>query len=145
MDNKKSARQWQRIATMNLDSAEYLQGMRPTPIEIICYHCQQSAEKHLKGYLVLNGTEPPKTHDLRVLAQMCADINPAFEAIKIDCAKLTIYSVQPRYPVGLGLEEQDMRRALTGAKEIQNFVLAQAPEMSYAEAHESPTQDGPTL
>ncbi|WP_242833528.1 HEPN domain-containing protein [Desulfosporosinus youngiae] len=24
-------------------------------IEIICYHCQQSAEKYLKGYLVLNG------------------------------------------------------------------------------------------
>jgi HEPN domain-containing protein len=29
--------------------------MHPTPVEVICYHCQQSAEKYLKGYIVLHG------------------------------------------------------------------------------------------
>jgi len=37
---------------MDLNTAEYLKNMKPLPIEIICYHCQQSAEKYLKGYLV---------------------------------------------------------------------------------------------
>jgi len=36
---------------MDLGTAEYLQNMSPLPLEIICYHCQQSAEKYLKGYL----------------------------------------------------------------------------------------------
>ena len=145
MDNRRSAQQWQHIGAMDLNSAEYLQGMQPIPVEIICYHCQQSAEKHLKGYLVLKDVEPLKTHDLRVLARMCADINPAFEAIKVNCAKLTIYSVESRYPVGLGLEEQDMHHALTNAREIQSFVLAQAPEMTNEEAHKFSTHDGPSL
>jgi len=145
MDNTHSAREWQHIGAMDLNSAEYLQGMQPIPVEIICSHCQQSAEKHLKGYLVLKDVEPLKTHDLRVLARMCADINPAFEAIKVNCAKLTIYSVESRYPVGLGLEEQDMHHALTNAREIQSFVLAQAPEMTNEEAHKFSTHDGPSL
>lgn len=52
---------------MELMSAEYLLKMHPMPIGIICYHCQQSAEKYLKGFLVLHGMSPPKTHDLNQL------------------------------------------------------------------------------
>ena len=52
MVNIEESQEWQRIAAMDLSTAEYLLGMSPLPIEIICYHCQQSAEKYLKGYLV---------------------------------------------------------------------------------------------
>lgn len=55
MDNQIRAREWQRLAEMDLNSAVYLLNMRPTPLEIICYHCRQAAEKYLKGYLVLQG------------------------------------------------------------------------------------------
>lgn len=51
MDNLSRAQEWQNFAEMDLSTAEYLQGMRPIPVEIICYHCQQAAEKILKGYL----------------------------------------------------------------------------------------------
>jgi len=51
MDNKNIAGEWFNIADADLSSAEYLRGMSPAPLEIICYHCQQSAEKYLKGYL----------------------------------------------------------------------------------------------
>ena len=44
MDNLARAQEWQRLAEMDLVSAEYLMGMRPVPVEIICYHCQQSAK-----------------------------------------------------------------------------------------------------
>ena len=57
--------EWFEFADMDLASAEYLCGMRPQPLEIICYHCQQSAEKYLKGYLIYKGVmEPPKIHNL---------------------------------------------------------------------------------
>jgi len=54
MDNLKIANEWFTMADMDLSSAKYLQNMHPIPIEIICYHCQQSSEKYLKGYLALN-------------------------------------------------------------------------------------------
>ena len=37
----------------------------------IAFHAQQSAEKYLKGWLVLNGDEPPYTHDLNILLLRC--------------------------------------------------------------------------
>lgn len=49
MKNKETAKEWFEIAERDLASAEFLQEMRPIPVEIICYHCQQSAEKYLKG------------------------------------------------------------------------------------------------
>lgn len=41
MDKLKKAREWLRLAEMDLDAAEYLLNMRPVPVEIVCYHCQQ--------------------------------------------------------------------------------------------------------
>ncbi|HBQ65195.1 MAG TPA: hypothetical protein DD727_09850 [Clostridiales bacterium] len=38
-------REWLEYARKDLDAAKYLATMDPKPIEIICYHCQQSAEK----------------------------------------------------------------------------------------------------
>ena len=49
MVNIKEAQEWQRLAALDLRTAEYLLNMSPLPIEIICYHCQQSAEKSLKN------------------------------------------------------------------------------------------------
>jgi hypothetical protein len=43
MDNRIRAQEWQRLAEQDLDSAGYLLNMRPVPLEIVCYLCQQSA------------------------------------------------------------------------------------------------------
>lgn len=42
-------KEWLEFAAMDLDSAQFLLGMRPVPVEIICYHCEQAAEKLLKA------------------------------------------------------------------------------------------------
>jgi HEPN domain-containing protein len=47
MDNKDIAREWFTIAARDFAAAEYLKNMHPVPIDIICYHCQQSVEKYL--------------------------------------------------------------------------------------------------
>jgi HEPN domain-containing protein len=129
MDNLSQAQEWCRFAAMDLNSAEYLLNMRPIPVEIVCYHCQQSAEKHLKGYLVLHGMNPPKIHDLDELCKLCMKISDTFKDIADQCSDLTAYGVQPRYPMELTLEEQDMKQALTSAKEIQEFILTLAPDI----------------
>ena len=129
MDNLYQAQEWQRLAEMDLHSAEFLLNMHPVPLEIICYHCQQSAEKYLKGYLVLNGKNPPKTHDLDELCKLCADMSDTFTEIADHCSDLTAYGVQPRYPMEMMLEEQDTLQALNSAKAIRDFILNLVPKI----------------
>lgn len=145
MDKVTQAQEWQRFAAMDLDSAEYLLKMHLVPIEIICYHCQQSAEKYLKGYLVLCGKNPPKIHDLDELCKLCTGLSDTFKNIADHCSDLTAYGVHSRYPMEMMLEEQDMRQALNSAKAIRDFVLAIAPEMVPEEQDKSQSQDSPSL
>ena len=125
--------EWFQIADSDLASAEYLHGMRPQPLEIICYHCQQSAEKYLKGYLIYKGiTDPPKIHELNRLCEMCSDFEPSFCDIDKACAVLTRYAVQPRYPHELGITEYDMLKALEYARQIRDFEpLAELRQLTY--------------
>lgn len=127
MDNRESAQEWQKLGEMDLSSAEYLLNMKPVPVEIICYLSQQSAEKYLKGYLVLYGVNPPKIHDLDELRKLCSNLSETFEEIADQCSDLTAYGVQPRYPTELMLEQRDMRQALSSAKRVRDFVLNVAP------------------
>jgi hypothetical protein len=34
--------------------------MYPVPIEIVCFHCQQAAEKYFKSFLAYHDQEPPQ-------------------------------------------------------------------------------------
>ena len=52
------AKEWLTYAEMDLATVEFLLAMYPLPIAIICYHCQQSAEKCLKGLLTLKKSSP---------------------------------------------------------------------------------------
>ncbi len=133
MDNLKYALKWQRLANMDLESAEYLLKMQPLPIEVICYHCQQSAEKYLKGYLVLQGVNPPKIHDLDELCKLCVNWSDSFIDIADHCSDLTAYGVQPRYPMEMMLEERDMWQALDSARTIRDFVVLHTEMMTKEE------------
>jgi len=122
MDNKDVAKEWFRVAGTDLTSAEFLQGMRPVPIEVICYHCQQSAEKHLKGFLALNGEAIEKIHDLVRLNKMCRKYEKDFESIEEECLMLTDYAVNVRYPFPMDINETDMHLAVKSARKIKDFV-----------------------
>ncbi len=113
--------EWLRFADTDLATAEFLQKMRPQPLEIICYHCQQAAEKYLKGYLISqNGEEPPKTHDLVALCEMCMKYDATFNEIAKPCGVLTRYGVQPRYPHEMDIQDAEMKRALSYARLIRD-------------------------
>lgn len=115
--------EWTGMAEMDLTAAEYLLGMHPMPIEIICYHCEQAAEKFLKGVLVSFDMEPPKTHDLIRLCKLCRESNSSFEQLADACVELTPYGVQVRYPSDLELDDTDMKCALGECRKIRDFVL----------------------
>jgi HEPN domain-containing protein len=113
--------EWFQFANADLASAEYLQGMSPQPLEIICYLSEQSAEKFLKGYLIFKGVENiPKTHNLILLCEKCSDFDISFRDIEKACGVLTRYGVQPRYPHEMGLTEHDVQKALEYARQIRD-------------------------
>ena len=116
--------EWFVFADNDLIVAEHIaKTLCPQPLEIICYHCQQSVEKYLKGFLVFNGIEePPKIHNLMILCEMCFKFDPVFESIATKCSALNAYGVQPRYPDEIHIDEELMRQALSYAKDIKNFA-----------------------
>ena len=122
MDKKSVAQEWFEIANLDYESAKYLQNMQPVPIEIICYHCQQTAEKYLKGFLAFHDQEVTKTHDLVLLNKLCQKIDAEFTQIAEDALLLTDYGVNIRYPYPLELNEEDMQLALKNAGNIKSFV-----------------------
>jgi HEPN domain-containing protein len=94
-------------------------------MEIICYHCQQCAEKYLKGFLAWHGKEIIRTHDLTELNKICTGIDASFDGIEEKCLKLTDFGINIRYPYPLDILESDMKRALQDAGEIMSFVKKQ--------------------
>ena len=44
--------EWLRFANNDLEAVRILSSHHPMQLEIICYHCQQAAEKALKAYLL---------------------------------------------------------------------------------------------
>ena len=108
---------------MDLASAEYLQDMRPAPLEVICYHCQQSAEKHLKGYLAFQGEALRKTHDLVLLNKQCLTFDQIFQTIENECLELTDYGVNVRYPFSIEVLKTDMEKAIESARLIGQIVV----------------------
>ena len=62
-------------------------------------------------------------HDLDELCKLCINYSDSFNNIADNCSDLTTYGVQPRYPMELTLDEDDMKQALDGAKEVKNFIV----------------------
>ena len=125
MDSKnRILKQWLDRGEEELRSAEYLSTMHhPTPDETICYLCQQSAEKYLKGFIFSHDIEPDKTHDLKDLLETCKIYNKDFSTLDSNAYILTRYAVLPRYPNELGITKEDMENAIANAKVIEGFVL----------------------
>jgi HEPN domain-containing protein len=116
---------WFKKADDDLRIAEQaIEKMYPKLLEIACFHCQQAAEKSLKGFLVSCGLEPPKTHNLIQLYQMCSKHDPTFISIQGACEELNLYSVVTRYPNSDEITEDDADIAMKEAKKVFAFCSA---------------------
>lgn len=118
-----TAKEWFTYAEHDIITAEHLiKTLYPIPFEIVCYHCQQSSEKFLKGYIANLNKPLQKTHDLRLLVNECMVTKPEFKSIEQECARLAPYGVQARYPFAMEIQEEDMKLALNDAKRVIHFI-----------------------
>jgi HEPN domain-containing protein len=66
--------------------------------EIICFHCQQTIEKYLKGYIIYSTGELKEGHSLLKLCKYAASIEKTFNDLLKDMAFVNTFYIETRYP-----------------------------------------------
>ena len=92
------------------------------------YHCQQAAEKAIKGYLVFRDQQFEKVHDVRLLVASAAELESKFSVWLDVGERLTPYATAFRYPGEiLEPDREEFSGALKDAEGIYDFVLSLLP------------------
>ena len=103
---------WLTIARRDLDSAERLAAGTDPYLDTAIYHCQQAAEKALKGWLVA----------------LAAEVEPRFQSWSDIADALTPYATAYRYPgERLAPEFQEFNQAFQSASNLYTFVISLLP------------------
>lgn len=115
-------RQWLEKAEHDLTAAKVLIEVRPLILDVSCFHCQQAVEKFFKAFLVYNGSDIQKTHDIVLLRKRCEEADPDFE--QIDLKYLSEYAVEARYPDSFAMPDlEEAMEYLQLALEVRRIVL----------------------
>jgi len=88
---------------------------------IICNHATQAVEKLLKGYIISNGKEIEKMHNLDNLCKVAIEIDDSFKEIAGDCVFLNTYTPDIKYTNKNEITNYDMTTILKSLKIICNF------------------------
>jgi HEPN domain-containing protein len=123
-------REWLTKALHDLQTARITAQAADGPLDTAIYHCQQAAEKTVKGWLTAHNMAFEKTHDVRALIRQAAGVLPEFTHYTGAAEILTPYVSAFRYP---GLTDQlmptraEFDEALQHAQSIYDFVLNLLP------------------
>lgn len=92
-----------------------------------CFHCQQTAEKSLKAFLIFHGINFPFTHDLGRIIALCGQKDTGFHALLADATSLNPYAVEMRYDDEFWPSPEEVAEQLSRAETIYNFVVKHLP------------------
>jgi HEPN domain-containing protein len=114
-------KQWLAKANEDLLVVEKLTEYEIIATSSVCFHCQQAVEKFLKAFLIANGIDIKKTHNIEYLLSECADIDNDFS--DIDTKELSDFGVDVRYPGDMYIPNEDETLQYKEiAFEIKDFV-----------------------
>jgi HEPN domain-containing protein len=124
------ARAWLLTAQSDLESARLLGNAADPKRDTAVYHCQQTAEKAVKAFLVAHGQAFEKVHDVERLVAQAAKLHPDFSRLAVPAAELTPLATAYRYPDETGFlrpTREEFDEALRHAQSIYEFVLNLLP------------------
>lgn len=111
--------EWYSYANKDLQAAEKLY---KDINHITCFHCQQAAEKYIKGLLVYKQIDFKKSHHLSYLLDLLDLEIP--DDILLAAEYLNEYAVETRYPGDFSeISNDEAAKAIEYAKAIKNFIL----------------------
>jgi HEPN domain-containing protein len=125
------ARAWMVKAWRDLEIARRAVDGEPPLYDMAVYHCQQSAEKAIKAFLVYREKPFEKTHDLEVLVDLACEVDSTFSRLTDGADALTPYATRFRYPnATFAVEPQPVEytEAAQHAQAIYDFVLNLLPQ-----------------
>lgn len=128
LDQEEEYKEWLVFARTDFESAKYLNGapFYPRPLNAICYHCRQAAEKAVKALIVYFGSQGgmPKVHDISFLLNQVKNIVQERKGIAVEhdllvkANSLSKYGVAPRYPNEIEVDEYQVKKALADSEII---------------------------
>jgi HEPN domain-containing protein len=126
---------WLRKAQHDLASARKLAAAPDAYLDTAVYHCQQAAEKAVKGFLTFHDRPFPKTHDLELLLAAAVAYADGLSALEEQAQLLTPYAIRFRYPGELAEpEREEFDEALQGAEMVCSRVISLLPKEVWPEA-----------
>jgi len=123
-----NTKQWLLRAEEDLSNAEHDLLATPPFVRSALFHCQQAAEKALKGFLTWHDRVFRRTHNLEELGELCIRIEPGLAAVVQMAVPLTENAAKFRYPDAPyqpSLEEAGA--SIATARDLLNCVLAKLP------------------
>ncbi len=115
-------REWVKKAEADYQAAGLLLARRGAPcLNIICFHCQQCAEKYLKGLLQEHGVPFTKTHDLNRPLTPALGVDPALKKYTRRLKPMSDYAVDFRYP-GASTTRRQAVRAFALVEELRTAI-----------------------
>ena len=101
----------------------------PKPLlDTAIFHCQQSDEKALKGWLAYHDQRFEKTHDVRLLVTLAAALKTEFTNWFDTAETLTPYATAYRYPGEMcGPTQAEFKSALQMAEGLYQYILSNLP------------------
>ena len=122
-------RQWLRHAREDLTGVEVLMSAHPPLLKLALFHCQQTVEKTLKGFLVWHEQPFARTHNLVQLGKQCVALDESLKEAVVAAVDLTQYAVRFRYPGETSeLTMEEARQWLAVARAVLDAVAQRLPE-----------------
>lgn len=110
---------WLRKADGDLRAAERL-APAPEDYDTAGFHCQQAAEKYLKGYLFVTLRRPARTHNLvALLAELGQSIEFSVDEVEM-VKQLNPFAVDFRYPNDDDAPEPSIADLLAAARHFRD-------------------------
>jgi HEPN domain-containing protein len=130
MDSKDElVKNWLIKAQHDLLAAQKLGSEPELFADVAIYHCQQTAEKAIKGFLILHDQSFPRTHDIRLLIQLAIVIEPQLERYQDTSELLTPYATEFRYPSDvMQPTTEELEDAIGQATELFKFISSLLPD-----------------
>lgn len=100
--------------------------------DVICFHCQQAAEKYLKAWLHFRQVDVPRTHNLQELLSLCEPTDTGFHTLT-NASELSYYAVEVRYAEDFYMPSADeAKRAVDIAASIETFITGKLHASGFA-------------
>ena len=103
--------------------------------DVACFHATQAVEKLLKAYIIKNGLNVNKTHDLDHLQDIAIGIDNSFTNISKDCTLINEFVPKVKYSNSKSITKQNINNVIKSLETFCNFPPIKTMRDSFNKDH----------